>query len=127
MQKINTFEEACKALGCSNDIPSFEPAPDKHKKALVAHYKLILIAEAINDGWQPDWGSRDQYKYQLWPNVDKDNSKPSGFGLSYGVCADWCTDSSVGSRLCFRSREAARYCLETFKELWEDYFLIPRV
>lgn len=124
MEQIKTFEDACKALGYDASIPTFNNAPEKHRKALLAHYKLIIIAEAINNGWQPDWGNDDERKWELWPDVIKDDSKPSGFGLSYDDCADWDADTRVGSRLCFKSREAAKYCFETFRPLWEDYFLI---
>lgn len=126
MRKIKTFEEACKLLGYKSAIPNFSDAPGKHKKALEAHYKLIIITEAVNDGWQPNWSNRSEGKYQLWPDIYEDNTKPSGFGLSYYVCDGWCTYTFIGSRLCFRSRGAARYCFETFKTLWEDYFLIDK-
>jgi hypothetical protein len=124
MKAIKTFEEACKQLGYDETLPSFATAPEKHSKALVAHYKLIIIAEAINDGWQPNWEDTDEYKYQLWPDIEKDETKPSGFGLSYDGCDYWSTSTTVGSRLCFQNREAAKYCFETFKELWEQYMLI---
>jgi hypothetical protein len=124
MKAVKTFDEACLALGYDASIPTFYNAPEKHRKALLAHYKLIIIVEAINDGWTPNWNNTDEYKYELFPDIVKDKAKPSGFGLAYYYYVRWTTVTGVGSRLCFQSRDAAKHCFETFKELWEDYFLI---
>lgn len=122
--EIKTFEDACKALGIEPTVPNFSATPLKHQKALAAHYKLVIITEAINEGWAPNWSDTDEYKYELFPDIIKDDSKPSGFGLAYDDCGDWLTHSAVGSRLCFQSRDKAKYTFETFKELYEDYLLI---
>ena len=124
--EIKTFDDACKALEYDASIPQLGNAPAKHKKALEAHYKLVIITEAINEGWQPDWADHNQPKYELWPDIIEDDNKPSGFGLSSYVCGYWYSHTTVGSRLCFQSREKARHCFETFKQLWEDYFLIEK-
>jgi hypothetical protein len=122
--EIKTFEDACKALGIEPTVPDFSMMPQKHQKALAAHSKLIIIAEAVNEGWTPNWSDTDEYKYELFPDIEEDSSKPSGFGLSYYDYDDWATYTTVGSRLCFQSREKAKHTFETFKELFEDYLLI---
>jgi len=124
MNKVSSFEEACKVLGYSSEIPDFSNAPEKHKNALLAHYKLVIIVEAINNGWKPNWSDHNEIKYELWPDIVKDGTRTSGFGLSFNVYANWPTSTAVGSRFCFYSREAARYCFDSFKTLWEDYLLI---
>jgi len=124
MRQIKTFEEACMALGYDATIPTFDNAPEKHRKALLAHYKLVIIVEAVNDGWQPDWKNTDEYKYELFPDIVEDENKPSGFGLAFDDFAGWNSTTGVGSRLCFKSREAAKHTFETFKDLYEDYLLI---
>ena len=124
--QIKTFEDACKALNYDAELPNFSKVPEKHKKALEAHYQLIIIAEAINEGWQPDWNNTDEYKYELFPDIEENKSKLSGFGLAYNFCVDWGSDTIVGSRLCFQDTDKAKYCFETFKELWETYFLIDK-
>lgn len=124
--EIKTFDDACKALGYNNTLPDFSTAPEKHKKAFSAHYQLVIIAEAINEGWQPDWNDEDQYKYELYPDVVVNEKNASGFGLSYDDYVYWRTSSDVGSRLCFESREKARHCFDTFLQLWEDYMLIDK-
>lgn len=123
---IKTFEDACLALGYDASVPSFDNAPVKHRKALQAHYKLMIIIEAINEGWQPNWNDSDEFKYELWPDVIEDKNKPSGFGLSCDDYVTWLTITNVGSRLCFSSRERAKHCFNQFLQLWEDYFLIDK-
>lgn len=122
--EIKTYEDACKALGIEPPVIDFSMMPQKHQKALTAHSKLIIIAEAVNEGWTPNWSDTDEYKYELFPDVIEDSSKPSGFELSYHGCVSWGTDTYVGSRLCFKSREVAKHTFETFKKLYEDYLLI---
>lgn len=126
MRKVITFEEACEALKLNpvTVIPDFSVFPEKHQKAMAAHAKLIIIVEAVNDGWTPNWDDTNERKFELWPDIEKDETKPSGFGLSYDDCAYWTSNTDVGSRLCFKSREAAEHTFETFKQLYEDYLLI---
>ena len=122
MTKIKTFEDACEALelDAKKVIPDFSMFPEKHQKAMVAHAKLIIIAEALNEGWEPDWGNREWDKYYPW----FDMGGSSGSGFAYVGYAHWDSASACGSRLCFKSRELAEYAGEQFKELYKDYFLI---
>ena len=122
--EIKTFEDACIALKIDTTVPDFSATPVKHQKALIAHYKLVIIVEAVNEGWEPDYSNNKEYKYELWPDVIEDKTKPSGFGLSYNGYGGWATLTTVGSRLCFKSGEIAEYTFETFKQLYEDYLLI---
>lgn len=125
MTNIKTFEQACEALGVdANALPDFSMIPEGHKKAMLAHYKLVIIVEAVNEGWKPDWSNHSEPKYELWPELVPDKTKPSGFGLSYDVTHCWYAGPNVGSRLCFKSRDLARHTFEIFKELYEDYLLI---
>ena len=124
-KKIKTFEHACKALSAdAKALPDFSMLPLKHQKALTAHAKLVLIADALNEGWQPNWDDGNEYKWVPWLYVQKDKGKPSGFGLSLYVVVFWITYTYVGSRLCYKSREVAKYAFETFKDLYEEYMLI---
>jgi len=125
MQQIKTFEEACKKLGVSpKDLPIVKALPAKHQQALIAHYKLVIIAEALNDGWQPDWNNFSQGKYYPWFDVIATAKKPSGSGLSCDGCDRWLAYTTVGSRLCYKDSETAKYAGKQFKKLYEEYFLI---
>jgi hypothetical protein len=120
--QIKSFEDACKALNVDATLPDFAKAPQAHQKALLAHYKLVLIVQAVNEGWQPKWEDSNEYKYELCPDIIAKES--GGFGLAYDGYDYWYSATFVGSRLCFKSREIAKYTLETFKDLYEDYLLI---
>jgi len=121
---IKTFEDACRALNIEPAaLPGVDTLPDKHKKAIEAHYKLVIIAEALNEGWQPDWSDWEQNKWYPWLKVKTTEDKPSGVGFSYSCTRYGYTLATVGSRLCFKTRELARYAAEQFADLYKDYFL----
>jgi hypothetical protein len=123
--EITSFADACKALkledGCLPDVAAF---PEEHQKALTAHAQLIIIAQALNEGWKPDWNDGNQYKYYPWFEVQASADKPSGFGFSYTYYDYWYSFASVGSRLCFKSRTLALYAGKQFADLYKEYFLI---
>ncbi|UOY07740.1 hypothetical protein L0P88_04115 [Muricauda sp. SCSIO 64092] len=102
------------------DKQEFEVECAALSKDEVAYRKLKLIVKALNEGWTPDWGNSNQYKYQPWFNMG--GSSGSGFAyLGYGI---WHSYSYVGSRLCFKSRELARYAGEQFTDIYKDFFII---
>ena len=120
-EKVKSFEDACQILNIEANLPQVEMLPENHKKAIIAHYKLIIIAEALNEGWKPDWDNDDEWKYYPWFDME---GSSSGVGFSYYVYANWSTSSHVSSRLCFKSRELAKYIGETFIDLYKDYFIV---
>lgn len=123
-KNIKSFEDACSKLGISSELPVFPNAPEKHRKGLTAHYQLVLIAMALNDGWEPDWSDHSQWKYYFWPDIKATKDNPAGVGFSDCGYAYSSASTGVGSRLCYRSSELALYAGEQFGELYKDYFLI---
>lgn len=121
---IMTFEDACKALNIAPNVPEVSGLPEKHQKAIIAHYKLVIIAQALNNGWEPNWSNWDEYKYFPWLEVKADESNPSGSGFSYTDYDYSYSDTIVGSRLCFQTRELALYAAKQFEDLYKDYLLI---
>jgi hypothetical protein len=125
--KIKTFEEACQALGLHpNNLPDVSMIPEKHRNALLCTYKLFIVAEALNEGWQPNWNDTDECKYYPWMEVNASEEQPSGFGLSYRGFDFGYDDTVVGSRLLYKSWELAKYAGIQFKELYEGAFLIGK-
>lgn len=118
--EIKTFEDACNKLGILAITPDLSSFPDEYKESVYSHYKLMIIAAAINDGWKPDWSNDDQPKYYPWFDM---SSSASGSFSCYGSDV-WYSVSGVGSRLCFETREKAKYAGEQFKDLYEAYFVI---
>ncbi len=80
-------------------------------------YVAELIAKSLNEGWLPDWDNGEYDKYYPW-------FKMSSSGFRYGVFDGWGTVSSVGSRLCFKSSELARYAGEQFTDVYRKFMII---
>lgn len=128
--KIKTFENACTLLKLnSKHLPIVKALPKQDQAALVAHYKLIIIARALNQEsnegkpWQPNWHDYSS-KYYPYFTVKASAKVPSGFGFSFSNCDSWYSATSVGSRLCYRTSELALYAGKQFKKLYQEYFLI---
>ena len=120
MSLIKTFEAACKQLKLDPKkcLPDVKGMPEHHQDSTIAYAKLVIIAEALNDGWKPDWTNMSEWKYYPWFNMS------SGSGLSCHGCGDRRSVSAVGSRLCFKSSELAKYAGTQFIKLYEQYFLL---
>jgi len=88
------------------------------EKDEVAYKLLKLLAKSLNEGWVPDWNNDNQYKYVAWFWM----GGSSGFRCyDYAV---WGSHSSVGSRLCFKSRELAKYAGKQFTEVFKQFMII---
>lgn len=118
--RVKSFEDACQVLGISTNVPEVKGLPRKHQKAIIANYKLIIIAEALNEGWKPNWQDSDEYKYYPW----FDMSNPAGVGCSHANTTASHANASVGSRLCLKNRELAIYFGQTFTDLFNDSLLL---
>jgi hypothetical protein len=126
MPKIKTFEAACKLLKLDPKkvLPDVNSMPQGHQESTLAYSMLVIIAEALNkeanggQTWKPNWKDNNEWKYYPWFDMS------SGSGLSYGDYDYQYSYSSVGSRLCFKTSDLARYAGTQFKSLYEKYFLI---
>ena len=83
-----------------------------------AYKKVKLIAKVLNEGWQPNWKDSDEYKYYPWFDLS------SGSGLAYHGYDYNFSNSFVGSRLCFKSRELAKYAGTRFIDIYTELFII---
>lgn len=118
--RVKSFEDACQVLGISTNVPEVKGLPRKHQKAIIANYKLIVIAEALNEGWKPNWQDFDEYKYYPW----FDMSNPAGVGYSITYHTASAANAYFGSRLCLKNRELAIYFGQTFTDLFNDSLLL---
>lgn len=119
MKKIKTFEDACKTLKLNPaHFPDLSMISEKLRAALTAHFKLIIIAKALNKEWEPDWTNDNEYKWYPWFYMEK--------GFSYYGADYYFTASDVGSRLCFQTREMAEYAGKQFLELYKEYMTISK-
>jgi len=98
---IRSFPEACKKLKLNpaKVLPRIAGMPKRHQKAIIAQAKLVIIAEALNEGWKPNWDNTSEWKYYPWFWMDK-----PGFRFNDSICAGTYAGAGAGSRLCFKTR-----------------------
>lgn len=149
--RIKTFEDACKALGNHPLVNHYrylveeaEKQMDETGADIVALLKLRIVAAALNEGWTPDWGNKDQRKWYPWFYIlteqeyndldEEERCRVVGRAYSSAnangglVCAGASNVSSHsytshGSRLAFKSSELAEYCARQFGELWAAFLI----
>lgn len=117
-ERIKTFADVLKYFGI--DETYFNEQNEDLESDEVAYRKVKLIVKALNEGWTPDWSDSDQYKYFPWFNM----SSSSGAGFSCLGCDGWCTGSDVGSRLCFKNRDLAKYAGQQFESIYKEFMTI---
>lgn len=115
MDRIKTFEDACAEIGISNDscMPIYD---EEESKDEIAYKKLKVIIRALNEGWEPDWTNKNEYKWYPWFIY-----KSSGFCFSGSDAGYVYANADVGSRLCFKSEELANYAGKQFESIYNDF------
>lgn len=121
-KRVKTYADACAVLGVE---PMNEEVFTKlgFTKDEIAYRKLKTIAEALNEGWLPDWANSNEYKYWPWFVYD---TATAGFSCASTNCAAAYASASVGSRLCYKTRELAAYAGRQFEGIYNDFLLIKK-
>ena len=123
-QDITTPEAAFAVQGL--DIfktPDFSNYTANMREHLVHEWRCLVCIAAVNGDFVPDWKNPDQIRYMILSWVVRDDSKPSGFGLSYYDFDNSYTCTFVGARLVFGSTEKRAHFRKYFWEVWEAYYL----
>lgn len=148
-ERIKTFEDAVNAIGEDHPlVAQYKTINSAFKEAdnnlhLYAYTRLAIIAEALNEGWRPEY-TEDEYRYYPWfglytqeeyddmDDEDKERcrfvgrSSYSAYACGGLVCAgavygSASSGSNFGSRLAFKSRDLAIYCGKQFIDIWINY------
>lgn len=114
MDRIRTFEDAMEETG-RPDAPDFSCLPPDMRKHFTALYKMYVITEALNEGWEPDWDNDDECKYYPWFVMS-----PSSFAFRDSYFEYSSAGAGSGSRLKFKTRELAEYAAKQFEDIWKD-------
>lgn len=147
--KVKTFEDAVAILGDEHPlVAQFRVIESSFKEAdnnlhLFAYARLVIIAEALNEGWKPKFDG-DECRYYPWfyiytkkeyEELDEDEKKEcrvvgrsnynanayGGVVYAYANNASLSSYTSSGSRLAFKTRELAEYCGKQFIDIWEKF------
>ena len=112
------FEQACNDLEITNALPDVSILPERNQKAILAFYKLSVIIQWVNEGWEPNWQSREERKYFPWFEV-----LPAGLTISSAFPASLNTAALVGSWFFFKSPGLAEVWGQKLLPLYEDFLL----
>lgn len=123
-KKFKTYQECEKAVGLTpGTLPDVSGLPEKYRKSLIADFQVTVITEAHNDGWEPDFNERN-YKYSVWPEIEADKDRPTGFGFSHSLYVLSSTDTCIGSRHLLKSSKLAMYVQKQFPEIYKAHLLL---
>lgn len=117
-KRIKTIEDAINELG-ETDVEVAELRKLENANItshILYRQEAVVIAKALNEGWVPDYTNSNQTKYEPWFKYD---SSAGGFVDYDDVICHALT--LVGSRLCFKSRELAKYFGNQFIEIHRKY------
>ena len=119
MDRVKTYEDACKELGRQpyNVDCLMKLGLTKND---IAYQKMVVIVEALNEGWKPDVCNSDVERWHPWFNP---NGSPSSFAFDDSFCAYGSAAAGSGSRLALKSEQLANYCGKQFLELWKEMLL----
>lgn len=123
--RVKTYADACAVLGIKETLPDVGGLRPKDRPSVTAYYKLIVIAQALNEGWEPDWTNEDQEKWFPWFYFDREKNKTAGFADASTSLAPASTFANLGSRLCFKTEALCAYAARQFEPLYEAWILYP--
>lgn len=147
--KVKTFEDAVAILGDEHPlVAQFRVIESSFKEAdnnlhLFAYARLVIIAEALNEGWKPKFDG-DECRYypyfyiytkKEYEELDEDEKKEcrvvgrsynnavahGGVACAHANIASSYSSATFGSRLAFKTRELAEYCGKQFIDIWEKF------
>lgn len=115
-QRVKSYEDACKILNIDpQELLPYSKPLDAHGRAINAVTKLIIIAKALNEEWEPDWENNNEYKWYPWFRMQ------SGFAFSFTFYVFSYTRTHVGSRLCFKTETLAEYAGKNFESIYKEW------
>ena len=150
-ERVKTFEDAVAILGDEHPLVaqfrvienSFEEADNNLH--LFAYARLVIIAEALNEGWKPPFDSHERryypwfyiYTKEKYEELVKDketlcrvplrsfSNANAGGGLvcAYAGNAGSSSGADYGVRLAFKTEKLAKYCGKQFIDIWADFLL----
>ena len=124
--RVKSFEDACEILGEDSNKYKYLECDSKREKVSKAFNRLMIITEALNEGWEADWSDDNQYKYYPWFRYDENlqlvnNQELNKAGFSYFTYNYLITYSHFAGRLCFKTEDLAVFAGKTFIKEYNVY------
>ena len=116
--RIKTVEDAFNEVGKSYEDFQTWVRGSGIPNHIVAEMELEVVIQALNEGWTPNWEDGNERKYTPWMQYKK------GSGFVYGSVYLWHSFANVGSRLCFKNAELAKYAATQFVAVYNRYLVI---
>ena len=113
--RLKTVEDAFNEVGLDYKIFKTNAENCGLSDDEMAYCILKIIAKALNEGWTPNWEDSNERKYYPWFEYKK------GSGFVYHCVDYWSTLTDVGSRLCFKNAELAKYAATQFIEVYNRF------
>jgi hypothetical protein len=147
MERVRTFEDACRTLGEEHPMVLAYQNTKIHitdyfgTDDVIAYLKLRIICAALNEGWEPKF-TTDEYRwfpwFELFTQQELDDmseeqrsrvvARSSNYafangGVAYAYAGSAASNAYTvyGSRLAFKSKELAEYCGKQFIDIWADF------
>ncbi len=115
--RVDTFEDACRLCGYdAKEILPYANPKTSMQNALNGQAQAMVIAEALCEGWVPDYTNKNEVKYEA-----RYIANSSGLGFSYYDYADWYSGTYVGARHVFPTAELAIYFGSHFIDIHNKY------
>lgn len=124
-ERVQSFDDAVNEIG--NDHPlcqvlstlKYGYRSDVVRKDLLAYLKISIIAEALNEGWEP---AGDENRW--YPFFELSEDSDSVVFTHSGTTDPDCLSDSV--KLAYKSEELASYAGETFVEIYADFVTLGK-
>ncbi len=116
-ERLQTYEDCCIELNIDPQaqLPYDKPMNDV-EISINAYAKLIVICKAFNEGWIPDWNNSNEAKWYPWFQKNS-----SSFGFSFTGYGSWYSCTSVGSRLCLKTKTITEHVGKKFEKIYNEY------
>ena len=115
MERIKTFDDAYNELGKEHvlvkDFDNSNPLTHEH----AAYLELCIIVTAINEGWKPTFAEGEK-RWCPWFEIED-----GGVSFAYASYDSSDADTSICSRLAFKSEELAKYAGQQFIDIYKDF------
>lgn len=137
--KIKTFMDAVEILGINNQTVKdyYDIANKTCAKDILAFAKLKVIAEALNEGWEPKYDIFDGSYYTSFDVINeeeyerlKENEKKKCLVFSlpdkeiiYAIVSSKLSIACEAFKISLKSRELAEYFGQQFMDIWKDYLV----